>query len=255
MRTPERAPLGAALAVVMTLLTLTGQLAPILTMGFVLFLVIFVAFGWPVLTELPTPRGSAAVIGLSGIMGATALLLTAGSYPAFNVAAIALALSVFLAFLHQMARPSRQGLAASLSGTVAGNTIALTASSWLLVVVAATSTGQIPLITALGAGLAVTLLLVSSPLPSLIALICGPVGGVLTTVLLGTVLLGGGTPMVVMLAALGLVMAVATVGSYGLLTSLLRSREPAASLAVAATPVATAGAIALIAVQLVGAQI
>lgn len=252
MTSPERAPLGAALALVVALVSLAGAPAPILMVAVGAVLTVFTALGWPALLELATPKGSAAVIAVSGLLTLVLVVLTADDAPPLRVAAISAAVGTLLAFIHQMQRRSREGLTVSLTATVAGTLVAVSASAWLIALVDAGQRGTLPLVTATAVGTAVALLIASSPLPAGPACVLGALLGGGTTFTVGLAA-AEGTQALIALGAVGAVAGLASASAHVLLASLLRSREPLAALAVGAVPLATAGVIALFAEQLVPA--
>lgn len=251
MTSPERAPLGAALALVVALVSLSG--APLLMIAMVAVLVVFTAVGWPVLLELATPKGSAAVIAFSGLLTLALVTITAGSAPPLRITAISAAIGTLLAFIHQMQRRTREGLTASLTATVAGTLVAVSSSAWLIVLVDAPQRGALPLVAATAVGGAVALLIAASPLSAgpacvLAALLSGG-----ATLAVGLAAAPDGPLGLAVLAGLGAVVGIASASAHVLLASLLRSHEPLAVLAVGAVPLATAGVIALFAEQLLPA--
>jgi hypothetical protein len=78
------------------------------------------AWGWPVLLSLPSPRGTTTVLGIG--VGATCLAATAMDYePFLEWIPAALAVSLLAAFLHQLLRrDGRPRLVESLAATAAG---------------------------------------------------------------------------------------------------------------------------------------
>src|SRR5690625_7850586 len=76
MSAPERAPLGAALAMLLSVVSLTGAHSAVLMAGAIGVLSVLLAISWPELLELPSPVGTRLVMGASGIAGAGLALLT-----------------------------------------------------------------------------------------------------------------------------------------------------------------------------------
>ena len=62
MPAPERAPLGAALALLMAVVSLTGSVSPVLMAVAVALLSLLIGIAWPALLELPSPAGTRAVV-------------------------------------------------------------------------------------------------------------------------------------------------------------------------------------------------
>lgn len=82
--------------------------------GFVL------AWGWPVLLSLPSPRGTSAVLA-TGTVLMTATVLVTRDDPFLQWLPAALAVSVLVAFLHQlMRRDGRPRLTESVAATISG---------------------------------------------------------------------------------------------------------------------------------------
>lgn len=89
------------------------------------------AFGWPVLAQLPSRPGSSAVIGLCGV-GAVAVVQRTTDEPYLRGLPIVFAFSVLLAFVNELVRRGgRERLVESVTGTVAGTLIAVTAAGWV----------------------------------------------------------------------------------------------------------------------------
>lgn len=79
-----------------------------------------VAWGWPVLLALPSPRGTTAVLMIGTVLCAVAVALTR-SDPFLQWAPAALAVAVIAAFAHQLLRrDGRPRLAESVSASAAG---------------------------------------------------------------------------------------------------------------------------------------
>lgn len=91
--------------------------------GFVL------AWGWPVLLSLPSPRGTTAVLAISTVLTGGAVLVTDRD-PFLRWLPAALAVAVIVAFLHQlMRRDGRPRLAESVSASVTGVALVAAGSS------------------------------------------------------------------------------------------------------------------------------
>lgn len=249
MTAPERAPLGAALALLLSVITLTGPLSPLLMAGAVALLGLLIGLSWPELLELPSPRGTRIVVSGAGIAGALVTVLAPERISPVTGILIVCACGVLGAFGHQMLRRDRHELTASLTGTVAGVFVTAIAACWVIGQSAAEAQGSTTLVTAVTVGLAATLLLDATPLPTAARFPLAVLAGAAVTVGLACVL-GGLAPLVA--AAVGAVVAVAACCTHLLLGSTLVAREPGASLAVAGGPVATVGVVALLAVILLG---
>lgn len=247
MTVPERAPLGAALALLLAVVSLTGTLAPVLTAVVVGVLGILIGIAWPSLLELPAAGGTRAVVAGTGVLGAMVAVLVPERLTPVAAVVMVCALGVFASFVQQMLRRERRELTESLTGTVAGVFVSGIAASWVIAqtAAAAQSSGVLP--ASIAAGLAATLLLGSTPLPARARFVVSVLGGAAVTALLAMLLLGWWW---LPAAAVGLVTAVGASCAHLLTGSSLVSREPLPSLAVAAVPVATVGVVAHLAVLL-----
>lgn len=246
MRAPERTPLGAALALLLALVTLTGSASPALMVGAVSLTAILLGIGWPALLELPSPRGTRWVVSGTGVLAAVTILLAPERIEPISGILMVCALGIFGAFVHQMARPQREELTFSLTGTVSGALMAGLGASWVLAQHLALVQDQTALLTAMALGLVATLLLSTAPVPTLAQfLLSAVVGAALTAVLLMQLL---GLDLL-LASGIGAVSAIAAAAAQQLLGSTLVAREAVPSLAVAAAPVATAGVVALLAVS------
>lgn len=247
MSAPERAPLGAALALLLAMISLTGPIAPVLMTVEVMLISVIMGVAWSDLLELPSPQGTRAVVAGSGIVGALAVLLAPARIEPVTALLIVWALGVFAAFLHQMLRRHRYDLTESLTGTVAGAFVTVVASAWILAQDSAADAQHTSLITAIAMGLAGTLLLNTLPLRIRVRLpLAIVVGTAVTTGLAMT--LTGLAPLAAI--AIGAIVAVSGGSTHVLLGSSLTAREPAAALAVSAGPVATVGVVAHLAVTM-----
>lgn len=247
MTAPERAPLGAALALLLTVITLTGHLSPLLMAIAVALVGLMVGLAWPALLELPSPLGTRIVVSAAGAASALITVLAPERISPVTGILIVCAGGVLASFIHQMCRPVRDGLTASLTGTVAGVFVTSLGASWVIAQSQAQVEGMSWLVTAVAAGLAATLLIDATPLPTVVRFVLAVLAGAgtclaLTTQLGGLDLLPG--------VVLGLVVAVGASCTHLLLGSTLVSRRPGPTLAVAAGPVATVGVVALLAVTL-----
>ena len=122
---PGRALLARPLTMVTTmafaaLVGLTSYASP----GFVAVSValagLVLAWGWPQLLSLPSPRGTSTVLAVGTVLMTAAVLLT-DEAPYLQWMPAAMAVSVIAAFLHQlMRRDGRPRLAESVSASVTG---------------------------------------------------------------------------------------------------------------------------------------
>src|SRR5699024_10586418 len=102
------------------------------------------------------------------------------------------AAGLFAVFAHEMVRPERRELTASLTGTVAGTFVAAIAACWITAQSAAVDAGSAGLVTAVAAGLAGTLLLNTTALPALPRFVLSTLVGAGVTAVLAVVLNGLG---------------------------------------------------------------
>lgn len=247
MTVPERAPLGAALAILLAVVSLTGPLSSLLMAVAIALLALLIGIAWPDLLELPSPGGTRAVVAGSGVLSALVTVLGPGRFTPISGVVMACAIGVFAAFMHQMLRTERRELTASLTGTVAGVFVSAIAACWIIAQSAAVEAGTTGVVTAVAAGLAATLLVNATPLHSLLRFLLSAVAGTGVTAALA-VSLAGLNPLLG--AAIGLVTAVGASCAHLLTGSSLVAKEPLPSLAVAAAPVATVGVVAHLVVVL-----
>ena len=125
VRTPRRIYPPGPLTVVATaayaaLVALTGFAGTELVASAVVLGGLVLAWGWPVLLNLPSPRGSMGVLATGTLLMAAAVVLTRQD-PFLAWVPAALAVSVVIAFLHQlMRRDGRPRLTESVAGTTSG---------------------------------------------------------------------------------------------------------------------------------------
>lgn len=248
MNPPTRAPLGAALALLLCLATLAGGTGVAIVTAVVMVVVVMVAVGWPDLFELPSARGTRIVVALSGIAGALLSALPPDGFgPMLGVATVCAA-AVFASFVHQMLRPERTALTASLTGTVAGAVLTGLAGCWIRAeATAASDPVAAGVVTASAAGLCAALLILTIPGRGAII---APLAVAASTGVSALVLLGLAVPSLLVGTVAGLAVGLGASAAHLLLGSTLVAREPAPSLTVAAAPIATAGVIVLLAARL-----
>lgn len=239
------APLPAGLALVAAAaLAVAGFAGAAVVAGAAGLCVLALAVGWGDLLRLPHRPGTSAlilVIGLIGIIAATAAVVSQ-----FNVQqplavfASVMAIAVLSSFAHELARrDDRHDLVESVTGTLAGQFIAVLAAGWVLV--GGTDTGSSAVAVAV-AGVAAARLALVLPVTRIvitwIAIAVGPVASVGVAVVLGGV--GPITAASVGLAVSGVGVAVDRLVDSESLTARLQP----ATLARAAAPVAAAGTAA-----------
>ena len=241
MNAPERAPLGAALALLLSVVSLTGTLSPALMAATVALLSLLIGLAWPALLELPSQRGTRLVVAGTGILGALVTVLAPERFTPISGVVMVCATGVFASFVHQMLRAERRELTESLTGTVAGVFVVGIAACWVIAQTGAITAGAGMLVTAISAGLAGTLLLNSTPLPTTLRFVLSAFVGTAVTAVLA-VTLAGVSPLLA--AGAGLVTSIGASSAHLLVGSSLVAKEPVPSLAVAAVPVATVGVVA-----------
>ncbi len=247
MTAPERVPLGAALALLLALVSLTGPLAPVLTAVMVAILSVMVAVGWPELLELPSPVGTRIVVAGTGILGAAVAIGVDDAIGPLVGAVSVCAVGVFASFVHQMMRRERDHLTESLTGTVSGALMTGLGSCWVLAQEHAASHHSSGLLAALAISLAAALLLDATSLPALWRLVLGVIGSTGLTMLVADSVLGVDLWQT---GLLGLCVGLGALGVHQLVGSPIHAEEPAPSLTIAAAPVVTIGVVAQIAVNL-----
>lgn len=99
--------------------------------GVVALVTLAFAFGWPVLAQLPSRLGTSVVIALCGVGGVAVVQRTVDE-PYLRGLPVVFAFSVLLAFVNELARRGgRERLVESVTGTVAGTLVAVTAAGWV----------------------------------------------------------------------------------------------------------------------------
>src|SRR6185437_9031703 len=130
--------------------------------GAVLLVSALLVWGWPVLLDLPAPRGTVAALGLAALMGDGAVVLTT-SEPLLQWLALAVAGGVLTTFAHQLLRTDgRPRLVESLSGEVMA--VALLACAAALVALPRTKGGA-DTVLALGAAAGAAAIIELLPFP------------------------------------------------------------------------------------------
>jgi hypothetical protein len=102
------------------LVALTGFAGPTLVAVAVALGGFVVAWGWPILLNLPSPRGTTGVLAAGTVLMAAAVIVTPND-PFLRWVPAALAVSVVIAFLHQLLRrDGRPRLTESVAATTSG---------------------------------------------------------------------------------------------------------------------------------------
>ncbi|GAB3681840.1 hypothetical protein GCM10028814_18620 [Angustibacter aerolatus] len=234
--------LTAALAALLTATAYVGAwpLAAVCALG-----AAAMAWGWPVLLALPSPRGTTSVVAGGGVLAAVAVALTTEE-PLLRWLSLALAVSVVGEFVHQLARrDARPRMVESVTGSVAG----LVLVSSLAAVVALPRSpvgGGGVLVWAVPVALALVPL--ALPLPGRVAMPLGVLVGLVAGGQLGGLQHDGHV-------LAGLVAGGVSAGVVLLLHRLLAVLPPAAGslagrVALAVAPLAGSGMVAYVAVRL-----
>jgi hypothetical protein len=240
-------PAALATTALAALIVVAGYTAtPFLLAAAVGLAVLLLALGWSALLDLPAPRGTAAVIVLTGWSAAGLAVRAAGMTRPLAPFAALLALSVLLAFGHELVRRGgRSDLVESVTGTLSGQALALLGGGWVLL--PTTRLALTALTTAAVAGVVarwVALAPVPSPFGGWVALAGGVVGGAVA----GAVLDSSEFPSLLLVAA---VVAAVVAGLDQLVVPLVRGRGVTAVLAAGAAPVLALGTTAYAVARLV----
>lgn len=235
MTLATRSVVTAALAAAVAL---AGYLHPVALLALTAVLVLLVAVGWPELASLPAREGSGAVVALTGL-GAVAAVRYTGT--GLSGLAVVTACGLLVSFLNELLRrDGRVRMVESVSGTVAGGVLALTAACW--VATDALVGGESLVVTgalALAVGSAVAAFevprWVSSVLVTVVAAGVGAGAGYLLPAL-----------SVEASAILGAAVGVLVAALDALFDALVELKRLLPSLAAAALPVAVSGAVVYI---------
>lgn len=94
-------------------------------------LALLIAWGWPVLLQLPARSGTFVVVALGGAGGVIAVTVSQGA-PVLRTLPVVVAFAVLLAFASELARTDgRRRLVDSVAGGVSGVLIASSAAGWV----------------------------------------------------------------------------------------------------------------------------
>lgn len=95
--------------------------------------VLGLAAGWGPLLHLPHPAGTSVVVAVTGIAGLVVAALVRDQSRPLEAFAAVVALAVLAAFGHELARrDGRPDVVESITGTLAGQVMAILAAGWLL---------------------------------------------------------------------------------------------------------------------------
>lgn len=248
---PRRALVARPLSIAATiafaaLVALTGYASPqfvtlaVALAGFVL------AWGWPLLLSLPSPRGTSAVLAIGTVL-MTGTALATRDDPYLEWMPAALAVSVIVGFLHQlMRRDGRPRLTESVAAVTSG----------LAIISAGTALAPIPHVLAGEHALAATMAglgvgVLADPLVSVprlrqwalfIAMLIGGGAAVAVSAVAGELMTGPA-------ALLGLMAAAISHAARRVLAPLPSTAMPRAQLAVAATSSLLVGVVAYVVVR------
>ena len=248
---PRRALVARPLSIAATiafaaLVALTGYASPqfvalaVALAGFVL------AWGWPLLLSLPSPRGTSAVLAIGTVL-MTGTALATRDDPSLEWMPAALAVSVIVGFLHQlMRRDGRPRLTESVAAVTSG----------LAIISAGTALAPIPHVLAGEHALAATMAglgvgVLADPLVSVprlrqwalfIAMLIGGGAAVAVSAVAGELMTGPA-------ALLGLMAAAISHAARRVLAPLPSTAMPRAQLAVAATSSLLVGVVAYVVVR------
>lgn len=232
---------AATTAALAGLLVLASYAGPALLTAAVVLVVLAVAIGWAPLLALPSPRGTTAVVAVTGTLCAVAVGLTTRE-PLLQWLAPALAAGVLAEFVHQLGRrDGRPRMVESSTGVLAAVCVLASLSS--LVALPRSHSGVSSGVLVAVGPVALALVLQLLPLPARHA----SAAGLVVAVLAGG-LLGGPLPAVTPVA----VAAVAALSSaVALVLHRLLSVQPAAGwapgwLALAAAPLASSGMVSYV---------
>ncbi|MDQ1288884.1 MAG: hypothetical protein QG622_2450 [Actinomycetota bacterium] len=211
------------------------------------FTALVLALGWPRLLHLPSPRGTTLSVVLTGWSSAALAVHAVGITRPLAPFAALLALSVLLAFVHELLRrDGRSDLVESVTGTLAGQAVALLGGAWVML--PTTRLGLAALTVAAAATAAVRVIGVmplTGPLAGWVSLAAGIIAGTFTAVMVGP------TKVTALVVVAGIVSGVAA-GLDLLLLHLTRSQGVAAALAGGAAPVLAVGTAAYAVARLLG---
>lgn len=210
----------------------------------VLLAVMLLAWGWPSLVDLPSPRGTTSILAFGGAGAAVSVALSSNE-PRLEWLALALAASVIAEFTHQLARrDGRPRLVESVSGTVAG--VVLLASLSAVLALPATR-GTATAVLTWAAAVVAALLTQVLRLPGRITVPVGIAIGGLLGGLLGGVFAAGTLPAGLVVGTLSAGVAVVV---HRLLSSLPAAGRAPGWLALSVAPLAASAMVAYVVLRL-----
>lgn len=201
--------------------------------------VLVMALGWSRLLSLPAPRGTGVAVVLTGWASAALAVRAVGITRPLAPFAALLALSVLVAFVHELLRRGgREELVESVTGTLSGQALALLGGAWVMV--PSTRLGLAALATAAGTTAAVRLSSLASLSPAAAGWVsfgAGLAGGAFTGVMIDP-------PRFMPLLVIAAVVSGVVAGLDYLLLHLARGRGLPAALSSGAAPVLAVGTAA-----------
>ncbi|HEX3003644.1 MAG TPA: hypothetical protein VHO27_05500 [Angustibacter sp.] len=233
--------LSAALAAVIVLGAFAGVWFAAAAVGLA---AVVMAWGWPDLLDLPSPRGTRTVVALAGVGCAVAVAAT-GDEPRLRWLALAVALGVLAEFVHQLARrDARPRLVESVTGAVTG--IVVLASLSAVVALPATPVTESGVVV-WGGAVATALAGVLLPWPGRLSFPVGLVAGALVAGLLGGVF---AEETVVVGLVTGLLSAATALLLHRTLAVMPAAARAPGWVALAVAPLAASGAVAYVVLRL-----
>lgn len=246
MTPSERAPLTGACALALAAAMSLPALSEEVLAGILGMFVVLLCVSWPHLLELPSRTGSGIIMALAGL-GSLGLALALGTTGLTTKLVIVIAIALFLSFAHEMLRRERSRLTLSISGTASGALITTLTVTWLKGWALASANGPatVGFLLAMTMGLALGTLCLALPLPSAGRVSCAIVIGAATSGLLAWAL--GYSPLIIAMSTLaGAVLCTASLFVFFLLSRVIGAADPRESLAVAISPIALTGILALL---------
>lgn len=221
------------------LFALAGYAGTVVLTGAAALIVVVVAIGWAVLLQLPDPRGASLVIVLTG--WAAIGVAWVGRHEARPLAAFAavVAFAVLAAFARELLRgEGRARLVESVTGTLAGQVVALLAAGWVLLPGSAPGWAAVVVAAAtVGASRMVAGIPLPGPVAGWVSLVVGAAAGSAVAVQLAPDSLQACVASAIAVAAV-------VAGLDRLLVAQSPGRGPVGLLAAAAAPVSSVGMVA-----------
>lgn len=234
------AVLAAATSVALAaLFALAGYAGSAVLAGAAALIVVVVAMGWAVLLQLPGTRGTSLVIMLTGWTAIGVAWWGRREAQPLAAFAVVVAFAVLVAFAHELLRrDGRTRLVESVTGTLAGQVVALLAAGWVLLPGTAPGWAAVAVAAAtVGASRLTAGIPLPAPVAGWVSLVVGAAAGSAVATQLVT-----DSMQACVVSALAVAAVVA--GLDRLLGALSPGRGPAGLLAAAAAPVSLVGMVA-----------